>query len=129
MAASRRLPAHCPVLSARGIQTMFARPAGAAGENRRGRPPASYYGCGWYVRPIDDRGLVNTWHGGSLDGTESLLVRRADGIDWAVLFNTREDPAGKSLAAEIESRLGAAADAVRELPAIDLFHEAGPGKH
>ncbi len=49
-----------------------------------------YYGGGWLVRPGGKGNpKPNLWHGGSLPGTSTLLVRRRDGITWAVLFNQR----------------------------------------
>jgi CubicO group peptidase (beta-lactamase class C family) len=42
------------------------------------------YAKGWQVNP---RG--NWWHGGSLPGTTSLLVRTSSGLCWAALTNTR----------------------------------------
>jgi N-acyl-D-amino-acid deacylase len=112
---------HCPVLSARSIDKMFARPSGAAGQDRRGRPAVKYYGCGWNVRIVGPGDQVNTWHPGSLDGAEAMLVRRADGVEFAVLFNTREDPSGKSLIELIERPLHETANAVKRWPDIDLF--------
>ena len=119
-AAALDRPAHSPLLRPTSIQTLFARPAGAAGHDKKGRPAAAYYGCGWNVRPAPGS-TQNTWHDGLLDGTSSLLVRRHDGIDWAVLFNTAADPAGKSPADLIDSKLHEAADAVKTWPEYDLF--------
>ena len=67
-----------------------ARPARTRTASRR----TSYYGCGWTVRPVGD-GKANTWHNGSLDGTSTLLVRRWDGLTWAVLFNSRQAKGGE----------------------------------
>jgi CubicO group peptidase (beta-lactamase class C family) len=49
-------------------------------------PPAvnRAYAHGWSVNRAD-----NWWHGGSLPGTTSLLVRTASGFCWAALANTR----------------------------------------
>jgi len=109
-------PEHSPLLGPPSIAVMFARPDGPPGLDKEGRPSATYYGCGWQVRPIAGTGRANTWHAGSLDGTETLLVRRHDGLNWAVLFNTRNNPAGKSLVGLIDPLLHGAADAVREWP-------------
>jgi N-acyl-D-amino-acid deacylase len=114
------------LLPAKEIRTMFARPTGAAGLDKNGGPADAYYGCGWSVRPVGNDGRANTWHGGDLDGTQSLLVRRHDRIDWAVLFNTRNDPAGKNLVPQIDPLLHTAADAVRAWPAGNLFPVATP---
>jgi len=116
-------PGRCEILSAGAVAAMFERPPGAAGFRPDGEPRASYYSCGWQVRPVGG-GRVNTWHAGSLDGTSSLLVRRADGLNWTVLLNTRETPDGVEPAAAVDPLLHAAADAVREWPDRDLF--SGP---
>lgn len=44
------------------------------------------YARGWNVR---NNGRGNWWHGGSLPGTTSILVRTAKGFCWAALTNTR----------------------------------------
>ena len=100
---------------------MFARPAGQAGQTYDLKPRDPYYGCGWSVRPVGKG--ANTWHAGSLDGTSTLLVRRADGLNWAVLFNTREKYKGEEPSAAIDGRLHEAADAVKQWPDHDLFVE------
>jgi N-acyl-D-amino-acid deacylase len=100
------------MLSAASLQTMVARPAGRAGYDRDGKPRETYYGCGWNVRP-EEGNRINAWHNGLLDGTESLLVRRADGLTWAVLINTS---AGGRLARAIDPLLHEAADQVKTWP-------------
>jgi hypothetical protein len=102
------------------IQAMFARPPGPAGVKTKGQPRDVWYACGWYVREAGPTG-INTWHGGLLDGTSSILVRRFDGLSWAVLFNTNADPKGEALAGLIDGLVHEAADAVQQWPAIDLF--------
>jgi CubicO group peptidase (beta-lactamase class C family) len=109
-------PADCPLLKPETIETMFARPEGAAGYEADGRPKAAYYACGWSVRPVRDRGR-NTWHSGLIAGTSALLVRRHDGLDWAVLFNTQSTPDGRTLSGVIDPLIHRAADAVRSWPA------------
>jgi N-acyl-D-amino-acid deacylase len=74
-----------------------------------------YYGLGWMVRRVGP-GRLNTWHGGSLPGTSTLLVRRHDGLVWAALFNERGSRDGR-----IDPALHRAADAVTEWPERDLF--------
>ena len=109
-------PNKCPILDAKSIEEMWKRPEGAAGE-----PKAAYYGCGWSVRRIGPAEKANTWHGGYIAGTEALLVRRWDGLNWAVLFNTADGPDGKSLTGLIDGRLHEAADRVKKWPAADQF--------
>ena len=116
-------PARCKVLSVGAIATMFKRPPGPAGFLLDGTPRAAYYACGWQVRPVRGGG-ANTWHNGSLDGTSSILVRRSDGLNWAVLFNTRNTPDGEEPAGAIDGLVHKAADAVSRWPDKDLF--SGP---
>jgi N-acyl-D-amino-acid deacylase len=80
-----------------------------------------YYGCGWLVRVLGPKDGINTWHTGALDGTASLLVRRSDGLTWAVLFNTRNGPKGANLADLIDPLMHHAADKVKSWPKRDLF--------
>ncbi|MEO8495538.1 MAG: serine hydrolase domain-containing protein [Planctomycetota bacterium] len=114
-------PARCPILAAKAIEEMWSRPDGNAGAEPDGRPKAAFYGCGWNVRPIGTTGKSNTWHTGNIAGTESLLVRRWDGLNWAVLFNTCFNPEGKLLAGLIDGRLHEAAGMVKVWPRSDQF--------
>jgi len=115
-------PKHCPILKAESIRTLFARPDGKAGENKKGEPAKLYYGCGWQVRVVNAKtGAIDTWHTGSLDGTGTILVRRHDGLSWAVLFNARENRAGKTLTTLIDPLVHEAADRVKQWPKRDLF--------
>lgn len=100
-------PARCPVLSAKMVRETFARPPG--------NDEVPYYADGWMVRPVGKG--TNTWHAGFIPGSESLLVRRSDGLTWAVLFNTQNGPDGKSLAGTIDGKLHQAADRVKSWPA------------
>ena len=68
------------------------------------------------LRPVGDTGKANTWHTGLIPGTSTLLVRRWDGLNWAVLFNTEANPQGEVLSGLIDGPLHTAADAVREWP-------------
>lgn len=98
-----------------------AAPAGLAGHDADGNPKPTYYGLGWSVRHLDNGG-VNLWHTGSLNGTETLMVRRHDGLCWICLFNTRNGPDGKSLVGAIDAALHRAANAVETWPPdIDGF--------
>lgn len=110
-----------PLLSAASITEMWARPAGAAGTEADGKPRAAYLGCGWMVRPVGNTGRANTWHSGLIAGTSALLVRRHDGLNWAVLFNTDANPDGKRPADLIDPLMHEAANAVKAWPAGDPF--------
>jgi CubicO group peptidase (beta-lactamase class C family) len=108
-------PKKCKILNEKSIEIMFARPEGEPGKNKSGNPSGPYYACGWEVHPFQD-GTRNTWHGGSLPGSSTLLVRRADGLTWAVLFNSRNMPGKVEPADAIDPLLHDAADAVKKWP-------------
>lgn len=101
-ATAFNLPEQCPILKAPTISQMFKRPPGLAGFDLNGKPKDFYYACGWTVRPIDTAGNANHWHAGSLEGTSTLLVRRLDRINWAILFNTRRGNDQKQLSSLID---------------------------
>jgi CubicO group peptidase (beta-lactamase class C family) len=109
-------PEKCKILKATSIKTMFARPARLAGHTKEGKPLDVFYGCGWQVRTLGRDDRINTWHNGALDGTESILVRRSDGLCWAVLLNTR-----RGLIGRIDPLVHQAADEVKRWPQKDLF--------
>lgn len=109
-------PHTCKILSAQSIDILLARPPGAAGKEADGKARAAYYACGWMVRPVGDSGRANIWHAGSLDGTSALVVRRHDGLAWAVLFNSRHSIKKKEPAAAIDPLLHKAADTVTSWP-------------
>jgi CubicO group peptidase (beta-lactamase class C family) len=99
------------VLTSASVSRAFAKPE--TGVNADGW----YYGCGWQVRPVT--GGRNTWHNGSLAGTYTLLVRRYDGLSWAVLFDQRQEGTAASYG-DIDSLLHKAANAVTTWPTGDL---------
>lgn len=95
-------PKKCKLLSADSIKTMWERPAYEKGRG--------YYALGWTVRPVGDDGKANAGHGGALSpGCSTSLVHKADGTNWAVLFNQFRGADGKVLANEADQRLAAAA--------------------
>ena len=73
-----------------------------------------WYGLGWMVRPSPQD---NWWHGGSLPGTTSLLVRSYHGYTWAAVFNARTP----GLLAELDGALWTALAGVSAFPSHDLF--------
>ena len=73
------------------------------------------------MRPVGNAGRANMWHGGLIAGTSTLLVRRHDGLNWAVLFNTDRNSEDKVLSGLIDSLIHQAADAVKDWPNRDLF--------
>jgi N-acyl-D-amino-acid deacylase len=113
-------PGKCPILSADGVRTLWARPAGRPGSGPNGKPKPRYYGCGWEVATVG-RGQMNTFHTGYIAGTSTLLVRRWDGLLWVVLFNSDQAPNGDDLAGLIDGPVHEAADEVTRWPDSDLF--------
>jgi N-acyl-D-amino-acid deacylase len=104
------------------VKLAFARPKGPAGYDLNGSPRDVYYGLGWDVTPDGKNGAINTWHTGSLDGTAALLVRRHDGLSWAVLFNAMNNAKGRYLGGLIDPLVHRAADRVKVWPKYNLFH-------
>lgn len=107
-------PPNSPLLSAASIGEMWGKP-------KESHPADWRYGFGWFVRPVGNAGKVNAWHSGYIAGTEALLVRRWDGLNWAVLFNTNDTAAGKPLANAIDPKLHEAAATVKSWPETDQF--------
>ncbi|MBI5831605.1 MAG: beta-lactamase family protein [Armatimonadetes bacterium] len=100
--------AHSPLLRPASIAATFARPDA-------GTDPV-WYGLGWSVRDCG-QGRLNTWHTGGIPGTSTLLVRRWDGLDWAVLFNRRSDANGKDYAGIADGAMHELAAKVKTWPA------------
>ncbi len=108
------------MLTDESVRTLYAPPASPVSREPDGKLSAAYYACGWMVRPVGRSGKANYWHTGALPGTFTLLVRRWDGLSWAVLFNQRSE-GSKLPDDEIDGALHRAAAAVKEWPAVDLF--------
>jgi N-acyl-D-amino-acid deacylase len=115
-------PTKCKILNPNSIQEMFSRPPGLAGNDADGKPKPVYYSLGWLNRLVAD-GKLNRWHTGSLPGTATILVRRHDGRNWAVLMNARMSPQTSHLGRTIDSLVHEAADEVTAWPEYDLFEE------
>jgi N-acyl-D-amino-acid deacylase len=109
-----------PLLSPEMFKELITPPAAPVARKSDGTVEAAYYGCGWMVRPIARPAGVNLWHGGSLPGTNTLLVRLSSGTSWVALFNQRREKKGLP-DGEIDGALHRAARAVREWPSQDLF--------
>jgi N-acyl-D-amino-acid deacylase len=114
-------PSKCPLLSEDVIREMWARPDGRAGYRRDKTPTATYYGLGWMVRPTANG--VTAFHSGLIGGTSTLMVRRADGLTWAVLFNADRTPGGDVLSGRIDAPLHDAAARVLAWPDTDQFEK------
>ncbi|MFM8469135.1 MAG: serine hydrolase domain-containing protein [Limisphaerales bacterium] len=122
-AAALRDPAKCPLLKPSSWQELHAAPPAPVSRNADGSLKESFYACGWSVRPAPGQpGQANYWHTGSLPGTRTLLVRRRDGLAWAVLFNQRQEIPNLPDAA-IDPAMHRAADAVKAWPKEDRFAE------
>jgi CubicO group peptidase (beta-lactamase class C family) len=113
-------PRSSPLLQPATLDQMNAPPPPPAWRAKNGNLEPAYYGCGWMVRPVGHEGRANYWHSGSLPGTSSLLVRRWDGLDWAVVFNQRSGD-DKLPDGAIDGALHQAAAAVSRWPTHDLF--------
>ncbi len=113
-------PRRSPLLKPSSFATMYAPPPPPAWRKKDGSLEDAYYGCGWLVRPVGRNGKANYWHNGELSGTATLLVRRWDGLGWAVLFNQRSKDKHLPDGA-IDSALHRAADLVTDWPMEDLF--------
>ena len=85
-------------------------------QNPLGDDKDVFYGYGWLVRRVGGGNRLNTWHNGSLPGTSTLLVRRHDGFNWAVLFNSRDGRDGKSLSTLIDPLIHQAVNHVEKWP-------------
>ena len=121
-AAAMDDPAHSPLLNADSWKEMFTPPPAPVSRREDGELNSVFYGCGWHVRPKNKSGGVNFWHNGSLPGTASLLVRRGDGISYAVLFNQRSENLKLGDSA-IDPALYAAADSVKKWPKENMFQK------
>jgi CubicO group peptidase (beta-lactamase class C family) len=95
-----------PLLDPQMAHIMFDRPAGVADENGGGADAGVYYGCGWRIRTLRRAGAFNAWHDGLLHNSSSTtVVRRFDGVDFAVLFNSGQNGEDKILAAVCEPQI------------------------
>jgi hypothetical protein len=103
-----------PLLPLQWIDTMWSQPPEISGT------PAYYYGAGWWVRPLGGD-TFNAWHNGSLDGTFSYTVRRADGYCWAVLFNRRSVLNSTPDYNNIDGEVNGVINSISTWPAYDLF--------
>ncbi len=113
-------PAECPILSAESIAEMAVRPDGLAGYESDGTAKAKFYGLGWAVS-VDETGRPTTSHSGSLPGTNTILIRRADGRNVALLFNTRVTARVSGVVNAILPELERAINKVSQWPDHDLF--------
>ncbi len=109
-----------PILSQDRIAEMFARPDGLAGYGKDGSEKPRYYGLGWSVT-VNDSGESTASHGGSLPGTNTILIRRPDGRNVALLFNTRISARVSRVVSAVLPELERAIDNVSDWPDHDRF--------
>jgi len=114
-------PKACRILTPASISATFARPPPLGGLDGDRKSQSIYYAFGWQVRVVGKTGRVNTWHAGALGGSSSLLVRRHDGLDWAVLLNMTRTTKGVILANAIDPLVHRAAAAVTAWPETDIL--------
>ncbi|QDT10172.1 serine hydrolase [Planctomycetes bacterium K23_9] len=108
-------PENCAILSSQSIELMYGRPPGLAGHDEDGKKISRYYSLGWSNRDLSD-GKKNHWHGGSLNGTATIMIRRHDGKNFVALLNSRVSPTGKSVGGEIDQLLHKMANEVTDWP-------------
>lgn len=109
---------NCPILSAESVHKLFERPQGLAGFDEKGSPKPKYYGLGWSITESEgDRFTAS--HGGSLPGTNTLLIRRPDGRNVALLFNTRLSSKVSRVVSAVLPELKEAINQVEEWPQHD----------
>lgn len=108
------------LLSPARIMQMKARPDGLAGYESDGTPKSKYYGLGWSFTQ-DDHGHLTMSHGGSLPGTNTILICRPDGRNIGLLFNTRVTSKVGRIVNAVLPQLEEAIDDVSQWPDHDLF--------
>lgn len=119
-AAALDNPTSSPLLKSETFDIMYRRPNPPLGRKKDGSPADTYYACGWLVRPLGGYRKANYWHTGSIPGTFSVLVRRADGISWAAVFNQRSTNTALPDTA-IDPLMNAAIHKITRWPAANLF--------
>jgi N-acyl-D-amino-acid deacylase len=115
-------PEQSKLISPESLELMHVRPPGLAGHNEDDTPKDSYYSLGWLNRS-DGNGKWHHSHSGSLPGTATILVRRADGVNFTALFNSRMSPYASHFGRGIESILHETVDKITDWPDHNLFRE------
>ena len=114
-AASLEVPTRLGPLDAESIQRMFERPA-ETGYAANGVELSDYYAYGWHVQSTVPEGREE-WHDGLFGGTSALVMRRRDGIVWALTFNTENDDNKQVPSEALAPRINQLADSIRRWPA------------
>jgi N-acyl-D-amino-acid deacylase len=105
-------PSRPDVLTPASIGLMTAKPPSPLWD---GSPV--HYGLGWLVHPVEG----NWWHGGSLPGTATIMVRTATRLAWVALFNAHPTMSNATIEAELDEAMWEAVNGVTAWPAHDLF--------
>jgi CubicO group peptidase (beta-lactamase class C family) len=108
-----------PLIPAESLSQLKSRPSFSAAD------AATWYGCGWSVRPSSDIDETNLWHTGLVAGTSTILVKRSDNMTWAVLFNVDDTKNGATCSALIDSPMHAAVD--QSIPLLPAGNEKQAG--
>ena len=114
-------PEKCRILNPDSVRAFTTNPSGKPEDQAKA---GRYYGLGWSIS-VSAEGKPTVSHGGSLPGTNTALIRRPDGINIAVLFNTRATPHTGRITAVAVPKIEEAVKAVESWPAHDLFSEFG----
>lgn len=113
-AASLDIPTHGGALKADSIEMLFSRPA-ETGVASNGVDLSSYYAYGWHIDSTVPHGR-SEWHDGLFSGTSAFIMRRADGVVWAVIFNTDNDDNKQIPSEVIAPEINRLADSIVKWP-------------
>ncbi len=103
------------ILSRESVRQMFAPPPYPFAHADNMQTKESWYACGWVVSRLPDGKLI-TKHNGRFPGTSAFLIRRPDGLCWAVLCNIRSTINAEEPVRLLASSLSHAIDSVRKWP-------------
>ncbi len=109
-------PDDCPLMSTTFAKMMFV-PDDVEQVKPDDRGIKRYYAHGWKIVMYAD-GKFNCYHMGLLEGSQALLVRRNDGLNWAVLFNSDENADKKRIAALVDPLVHRAVNSVKTWPVV-----------
>jgi len=115
-----------PLLRPESLRVMLQRVAPDAAVDKTGKPRPTHYALGWNVREDAAGQPLVGWHTGSLPGTATILMRRADRLNIAVLFNARVSPLAEHLTRDLEGPLVTTLDQIKAWPDGDLFETSKP---
>ena len=107
------------LLQRSSLDAMFALPTGGAALDDKGKPKDAVYVAG--LRRRETPAGPEFSHSGSLQGTSTLMMKRADGRNWIVLFNARSSPQSAAFSRTLQPEMDRALDAIRHWPKHDLF--------